>query len=194
MPARAVRPALVRKPLAPTKRGRPPKFGRPASLVAVTLPEDVLAGLQNIHSDLGWAIVSLFERVPPVKRPRPPHPPPAELSAVGGRRALIVVNPQVLEKLEGVSVISLANGPAFIALAPGKGLADLELATQDRLDYGKLTTQERQDLESLRVKLRAWRRDPLLNVRTQSIIVIERRQRSRRRVGGSAAAADRTTT
>jgi hypothetical protein len=176
-----------------TRRGRPRKFGRPASLVAVTLPEDVLKGLTHIHPDLGWAIVSLFEKRPASERRRPRRLAPAELTNVGTRRALIVVNPEVLRPIEGVTVISLANGPAFIALAPGKGLADLEVATADRLESQGLRAHERQELELLRGSLRAWRRDPHLNVRTQSIIVIERRSRPERRGRMAASKAADTT-
>ena len=38
------------------RRGRPPKFGRPAQLVTLTLPEDVISWLSTIDPDLGWAI------------------------------------------------------------------------------------------------------------------------------------------
>ena len=44
-----------------TKRGRPPKFGRPGRLLAFTVPDDVRAWLESIHPDPGWALVSLFE-------------------------------------------------------------------------------------------------------------------------------------
>ena len=42
-------------------RGRPPKFGRPSQVVALTLPQDVLHALRTVHRDLGWAIVRLVE-------------------------------------------------------------------------------------------------------------------------------------
>src|SRR5579872_5190556 len=44
------------------KRGRPPKFGRPGQFVALTLPEEVVAGLRRIDADLAWAVVRLFEK------------------------------------------------------------------------------------------------------------------------------------
>ena len=50
--------------MSPTRRGRPSKFGRPSQVVALTLPEDVLRGLRKVHSDVGWAIVSLLEKSP----------------------------------------------------------------------------------------------------------------------------------
>ena len=49
--------------------GRPSKYGRPSRAVTVTLPEDVLDGLEAIDADLGRAIVRLAER-PGAPRPR----------------------------------------------------------------------------------------------------------------------------
>ena len=48
--------------MSPKARGRPLKFGRPARLLALTLPDDVVKGLRRIHPDPGWAIVSLYEK------------------------------------------------------------------------------------------------------------------------------------
>jgi hypothetical protein len=143
----------------------------------VTLPEDVLQGLGRLHPDLGWAIVSLFQKKPASPYAKPHPKPPAELANVGAGRALIIVNPKVLRRVDGVSLVSLANGPAFMAFEPGRGLADLELAVGDRLARKKLGLRERRELEWLQTNLRRWRRNPQLNVRTQSIIVIERRAR-----------------
>ena len=49
-------------PVPSKQRGRPPKFGRPAQLVALTLPQDILRGLPA-----GPSAVSL--PVPPASRP-----------------------------------------------------------------------------------------------------------------------------
>jgi hypothetical protein len=43
-------------------RGRPPKFGRPAQLVAITLPTDVVQALRAHDPDLARAIVGLVEQ------------------------------------------------------------------------------------------------------------------------------------
>jgi len=43
------------------KRGHPPKFGRPAKAVTVTLPLDVIDKLRAIHPDLARAIVELVQ-------------------------------------------------------------------------------------------------------------------------------------
>ena len=42
-------------------RGRPPKFGRPSQVVALTRPEEVMAGLRKINAGLAWAVVRMFE-------------------------------------------------------------------------------------------------------------------------------------
>ena len=66
------------------KRGRPPKFGRPETVVAITLPEEVVAGLQKVHADLGWAIVTLFEKAAKLSNVSRRPANEAALIAVGG--------------------------------------------------------------------------------------------------------------
>lgn len=158
-----------------TKRGRPPKFGRPGRLVAVTLPEDVVDWLQTIHPDPAWAIVSLFERQHD-RRARAPETSRAdvELVSIGQRRALIVVSQEPFGSLQGVSAIPMGAGRAFLALESGKGMADLELAVVDRLEERGLPDAERNGLTSLRDHLRTWRHDKALTCATRSIIVVER--------------------
>jgi hypothetical protein len=68
-----------------------------------------------------------------------------------------------------------------MALAPGLGMSDLELAVVDRLALPSLPARERQALERLRTQLRAWRTDRGLRSDTRAIIVIERIKRPRRR-------------
>jgi hypothetical protein len=161
------------------KRGRPPKFGRPGQVVAITLPQEVIDGLRKLHPDLAWAIVTLFEKAPGSRPPRQ-EPADAELAAVGGRRSLIVVNPKVFGALPGVHFVPLNEQRAFLALAPGLGMADLELAVVDRLALPSVPPRERQALERLRAQLRAWRTDRTLRCETRAIIVIERLKRPRR--------------
>lgn len=160
------------------KRGRPPKFGRPARLLAVTLPDDVVAWLQGINQDPAWAIVSLFEQQH--RRPAArgiPHPD-VQLVEIGPRRALIVVPQSAFVALPGVSVIPLGAGRAFLALEPGKGIAELELAVVDRLEESDLDESEARILTSLRRHLRDWRLDKSLQFSARSIIVVERARRA----------------
>ena len=159
------------------KRGRPPKFGRPARLLAVTLPDDVVAWLQEINPDPAWAIVSLFEQQHRRSPARETAHPDVQLVEVGPRRALIVVPQSAFVALPGVSVVPLGAGRAFLALEPGKGIAELELAVVDRLEESGLEDSEERILTSLRRHLRAWRQDKTLNFSARSIIVVERARR-----------------
>jgi hypothetical protein len=163
------------------KRGRPPKFGRPARLLAVTLPDDVVEWLQDINPDPAWAIVSLFEQHHRRAPARETAHPDVQLVEVGPRRALIVVPQSPFVSLPGVSVVPLSAGRAFLALEPGKGIAELELAVIDRLEEPDLDASEERILTSLRRHLRAWRVDKSLKFSARSIIVVERARRTRTR-------------
>ena len=80
--------------MATTKRGRPPKFGRPSRLVALTLPEDVLSSLRQVDPDPARAVVKLVETSGEKTNGRQDDSKPvAELVTVGSRRSLIVVAP-----------------------------------------------------------------------------------------------------
>lgn len=159
------------------KRGRPLKFGRSAELIALTLPHDVVGWLRTINDDPAWAIVQLFERNNTRRSRVQELPrPSAELIDVGRRRALIVVDQESFTTLPGVAVIPLANGRSFLALEPGRGMADLEVAVVDRLEEPGLVGDERDSLNQLRRQLREWRRDPGIGFHTRSIIVAERQK------------------
>ena len=78
-------------------RGRPPKFGRPSRVVALTLPEDAIDRLRRVHRDLGWAIVKLLDHESvPASTGDPDVQPDVELVTVADRRSLIVVNREVI--------------------------------------------------------------------------------------------------
>lgn len=152
------------------RRGRPPKYGRPAQLVTLTLPDDALAWLKTIHPDPAWAIVKLHERA----HRRPGREVAlAELAQLPGRRALILVNTDTLKQLPGISIIPLADGRGFLALDPGKGIADLEIAVIDRLESSAIGLTERSALEALRGKLKEWRQAGV-RFESRSIVVANR--------------------
>ena len=157
-------------------RGRPPKFGRPSQVVALTLPKDVLDTLQAIHRDPGWAIVRLVESIAGsgsgASVSREPTPL-AELVHLPGGRGLIVVQPQALKRLRGVSTIPLADGRAFLAFDQPGGLAELEVAVLDSLEFTPRDSRDHALLTQIRDTVRAWRRDERLAFRTKSIIVVE---------------------
>ena len=166
-------------PATHNRRGRPPKFGRPSQVVALTLPDEVVRGLRRLHPDLAWAIVRLFEKRPPAAIEE--TQPDAELVAIAERRSLIVVNRAVFKSLPGINIIPLTGNRAILALEPGRGMSDLELTVIDRLDDPTIDRGERRALGQLRAQLRAWRRDRSLRFHSRAIIVVERIGRRRRR-------------
>lgn len=155
------------------KRGRPLKFGRVTQLVSLTLPNDVVKWLASVDDDLAWAIVKLHERATKTASAR--RFEVAGLVQIPGDRALILVRPEYFDKLRGVSLIPLADGRAFLALEPSKGVADLELAVLARLDAPTLSSGERDALLHLRGLLRKWSQEGT-RFESRSIIVAKRRQ------------------
>jgi hypothetical protein len=153
--------------------------------VALTLPDEVIRGLRKVHPDLAWAIVRLFEKRPPPVADEPQ--PDAELVAIAERRSLIVVNRAVFKTLPGINIIPLTGNRAVLALEPGRGMTDLELAVLDRLDDPSVDLSERKALGRLRAQLRAWRHDRVLRFHSRAIIVVERIPERRRRRRGAAA-------
>lgn len=155
------------------RRGRPPKFGRPAQLVTITLPDDVIARLRQMGPDLGWAVVKLCERASKQDRRGGAARPIADLVQLPSKRALILVQPEVFRNIPGVAVIPLADGRAFLALEPGRGVAELEIAVLDRLEATGVPDPEREGLLAVRGALRKWRQDGI-RFHARSIIVAER--------------------
>jgi hypothetical protein len=106
-------------------------------------------------------------------------PEEAELVQLSRRRSLIVVNPGILRRVNGVTLLPLAVGRALIALEPGKSAADLELAILDRLESVTSGSQEEAELTRLRLSLRRWRGLDGMTFRARTIIVVERPQAAR---------------
>lgn len=165
-------------------RGRPLKFGRPAQLLALTLPRDVVDGLRRIHPDPAWAIVALYEMLArKASRPRREAKPGVELAQISrtNNDALIVVDPRVIKSVPGVSVVPVAAGRAFLAFDEGRGLADLEGGVLDRLQDGKVDPAAREELTTLHRQIRNWRRSRRLRFSTRSIILVGGANHARRR-------------
>ena len=163
--------------LPPRPRGRPQKFGRPARLVALTLPTDVIAWLKTLDGDVGRAVVKLHDESQRT-RTRTPRATPqaAELVDVGGGRALIVVDPALVRGLDGVAAIPFDEGRAFLALKPGGTMADLELTVLDAIDRGVAGGPEHcQALGAFREMLRGWRTSEALSVESRAIVLATRK-------------------
>jgi hypothetical protein len=156
-------------------RGRPPKFGRPARLVALTLPEDTIQELKSIDADLAKAVVALVDRTQGRTTTLSGEwDAPVSLAHVTEERALIVIDPKIFREIPGCAVIPLSDKRAFLALDPGRTLADLELSVADLLEEEGAPAGERAALGALRQALREWRRDDSLSFHTRSIVLVER--------------------
>jgi hypothetical protein len=153
-------------------RGRPPKFGRPASLVSFTLPNDVLDELRAITPDVGRAIVTLVERAR--QSPSRRQATVADLVRVNGRHSTLVVDPRHVSSLQGVSTIPLSADRALLALEAGASLADLELAVIERLEHADTQPDEREYLVEFRRLIRGWRADKHLRFSARSIVLAVR--------------------
>jgi hypothetical protein len=159
---------------APHGRGRPPKFGRRARPITLTLPNDVIQRLGAIDSDLGRAIVHLVERSPKTaKRTRPP----AEVASHGKRSVILVTPVGALRRLPGVQLVPVGDGRALIALKRPHGIPELELHLLDALDNSTIGPRDRGVLERLAEILRGARQTHGLTVSERSIIVFENRRR-----------------
>jgi hypothetical protein len=158
----------------PRARGRPPKFGRPARTISVTLPEDILERLARLHPDPAWAIVKLVERMHGPAATALESQAPAELLPLPRRRALIVVDPRHFQNLRGVSTVPMDERRAFLSLETGKGIADLELAIIDRLNAVSAPSPTRDALLYLSRLLKGWRTTRPMTFRSRAIVVAER--------------------
>ena len=174
LPRSAVELALERSVVSQGKRGRPRKFARPSRVVALTLPEDVVDGLRRLHPDIAWAIVTLFEKRSSKAATVPQRD--TDLVTIADGRSLIVVRRKAFTRLQGIQIIPLDRDKAFLALEPGRGMADLELAVIDRLANQSIRTKERAALTGLQTQLRKWRRNRALRFHSRAIIVVEGRE------------------
>lgn len=157
----------------PSIRGRPTKFGCPATPIGLTLPDDVWAWLRSIHRDPSRAIVSLFEASQAREVQNVPRAH-VELVQLSGERALIIIDPSALRAIKGASTIPLAGGRALITLDPGRTVANFEAAVADRLLRVPSGTAEHVELSWLSASLRRWRRVDGFRFHLRGIIIVER--------------------
>ena len=154
------------------KRGRPLKFGRPAQALALRLPDDVVASLREADHDVARAIVALVQKAADSSLARGPRPA-VSVTKTGRGRGLIIVDPTIVPALPGCHLMHITAHQAFIALEPGAGLADLEVAVLDRLAEPGLAGRQRIALHTLRRAVKRWRKNRRVRVYTRSIIVLE---------------------
>ena len=138
----------------------------------MTLPEDVIDALRDRDHDLARAIVALAAadgKSPTLK----PRVSPVGLAKVAPRRFLITVDPAVVKRLPGCQYVPFGRGAVFLALEPGRGLADLILAVGDRLKEPGLGAVETRALRSLQSALRNWRTEPGTSYEIRSIVLLQ---------------------
>jgi hypothetical protein len=107
------------------------------------LPEDILARLSTVHTDVGSAIVQLVEKRTPAK-PVPIRS--AEVTRYGNRAVIIVTPGPTLRRLRGVQLVPVGNGRALISLAASTPISSLELQVRDALE--NMPPQNRPDVGS----------------------------------------------
>lgn len=157
-------------------RGRPPKFGRPAALLALTLPQDTIDRLQALDPDIGWAIVKLVEgRSRGEARDDGEEGADVDLVPIAPSQYLIVVRAhEAFAALPGVDLVPLGQGRAFLAFERHRNIEGLELSLIDRLEDDTLSEEVRARYGALRDVLRVWRQDEALVFHERSIVVGER--------------------
>ena len=157
-------------------RGRPNKYGRPARAVTITLPEDVLARLGAVDTDLGRAIVKVVEHR---TTPRMAAIKPAEIASYGSHAVIVVTPVKALKRLSGVQLVPIGNGRCLIALKPPHSIPQLELDIRDVLARGGINGGERATLETVAEILRSARASRDVKPEERTIIVLESRRRLR---------------
>jgi hypothetical protein len=147
------------------KRGRPPKFGRPAKTVTVTLPLDVIDKLRAIHPDLARAIVELVQH-----RWAEDSPDRVRLREVSPGQYLIVVPYlETLARIDGVRLLPVSAGQYLIVVARGR-THHLELNLRDMLEIGTVPPHEEAAVRDLIQLLARYRRQ--LSITEESFLIV----------------------
>ncbi len=151
------------------RRGRPPKFGRPAQTVTITLPDDVVEAFRAVDPDLSRAIVRVAETEGPKMTPRPD----VELTHYGHSAVIVLKPSSAVERLPGVALVPLPDGRALISLDQDKGIAEFDVLVRDALEAGMTSPADRATLQQLGDILRSARRSRRVRLSQRSIIVLE---------------------
>lgn len=156
------------------KRGRPLKFGRPSTLLAVKVPKDTVAALRQLNPDLGRAIVALTAQ----RQRQPVHAnaatPPLRLVRLHRDDFVIVVDRKRLPSLPGIAMVPVSESGALLAFQGEGALFQLELALRDALDEESVSTERRQALADARQQVRTWRNANRFRAEIRHLIVIRR--------------------
>jgi hypothetical protein len=152
--------------------GRPRKFNRPSTSVTLTLPDDVIATLQAIDTDLSRAVVRAIQ---PLAARKPASVTAAHLTIFGDREAIIVLSPsRALREHTGVELVALVDGRAMLAFDDQMSLSDFELQLGDAIVNPTVGAADRAMFEELAALLRSARRLDGVSIKRRSIIVIDK--------------------
>jgi hypothetical protein len=160
---------------AHTKRGRPLKFGRPSTLLAVKVPQDTVAALRKLNPDLGRAIVALTVQRARQQLARTRGATPLlKLVRLHRDHFVIVVDRTRVPSLPGIAMVPVSDSEALLAFQGPGALFELELALRDALDDAALDSQGRQALAEARQQVRSWRQDGRLRAEIRHLVVMRR--------------------
>jgi hypothetical protein len=136
--------------------------------VTLTLPDDVIATLQTLDTDLSRAVVRAVHPLT-ARSPRPT----VELKMFGDRTAVIVVPPsRSLKELTGVGFVPLWDGRAMLSFDDRISMAEFELRLGDALVSDTLPVADRTLFQELTAILRTVRRGDGIAGTQRSIIVL----------------------
>lgn len=158
----------VAGPFGPStrRRGRPPKFGRPARPITLTLPLDVIEKLRAFHTDLSRAIVQLVQD----SRPDEAGGPPVRLRELTpGQYLILVPYLETLVRVPGVRLLPVSKSEHLILIGRGR-TRDLELSLRDTLEAGTVPPGEVSAVRDLVELLARYRRQ--LRIIDESFLVI----------------------
>ena len=111
--------------------GRPRKYSEASQPVTVTLPKTTLRQLEQIDPDRGGAIVKLARQASRASRDGEPS---VELVDIGGGSGLVVIGTtSALNSIGFLRMVEVSAGRYLIALLPGHGIHELEVALLDTL-------------------------------------------------------------
>jgi hypothetical protein len=152
-----------------SRRGRPRKFNQPSLAVTLTLPEDVIATLTMIDTDLSRAVVRAVQPLASETAR-----PPAELTTYGIFAVISVPPNRALKERTGVELVPLCDGRALISFEDRLSVPQIELRLRDALADPTLDDDSRAVFEAVAEILKTARQDAGLEVCERSIIVLHR--------------------
>jgi propanediol utilization protein len=149
--------------------GRPRKYAEASQPVTITLPQTTLRQLEQVDPDRGRAIVKLAKNASfELDEDRPV----VEVVEIGGGTALVVVGgAAVLKKIPFVRLVEVAVARHLIALLPGHGIHELEVALSDLVEDRDVTETNRELLSGLLTRLRNFRKTE--SVSTAQILLLQ---------------------